>query len=97
MLIVPSLLPVALSLQDGEGKSRNVSLLPYVHIAVVRAEQLLPNMEAWYKQQAENDLTAFTDTSMTNIVTGASRTADIGMELVLGAHGPANLHVILIG
>jgi L-lactate dehydrogenase complex protein LldG len=87
----------SLVLQCGDGKPRTVSLLPYVHVAVVRAEQLLPNMEAWYKQQADSDLNAFRESSMTNIVSGASRTADIGMELVQGAHGPAELHCIVIG
>lgn len=87
----------SLVLSSGEGKPRTVSLLPYVHVAILRAEQLVPNLEAWAQMQAENELPAFKDVSMTNIITGASRTADIGMELVMGAHGSAQLHCILIG
>ena len=35
--------------------------------------------------------------SMLSFITGASRTGDIERILVLGAHGPKELHVILIG
>jgi len=76
-------------------KPRHVSLLPYVHVAIVRTNQLVPHLEAWMDEQRENPQ-AFRDMGNVNIITGASRTADIGMELVLGAHGPADLQVILI-
>ncbi len=32
-----------------------------------------------------------------NLITGPSRTADIEQTLQLGAHGPMNLHVLVIG
>ena len=81
---------------SGDGKARSVSLLSYVHIAVVKTSQILPNMEAWMKEQRTNGLETFRQSSNVTVITGASRTADIGMELVLGAHGPAELHIILI-
>ena len=77
------------------GRARTVSLLPYVHIAVVREAQILPHFEAWIAQQAA-DTAGFRRIGNHVIITGASRTADIAMELVLGAHGPAQLVVILL-
>jgi L-lactate dehydrogenase complex protein LldG len=32
-----------------------------------------------------------------NLITGPSRSADIGQTLILGAHGPRRLHVIVVG
>lgn len=78
-----------------EGRPRHVSLLPHVHIAVVRESQILPHVDAWLAQQAQ-DTAGFRAVGNHVIITGASRTADIGMELVLGAHGPAQLHIILL-
>ena len=77
------------------GRPRTASLLPYVHIAVLREAQLLPHFEAWIAQQAA-DTAGFRRIGNHVIITGASRTADIAMELVLGAHGPAQLVVVLL-
>jgi len=78
-----------------EGRPRSVSLLPYVHVAIVQKSQLLPHFEAWIEQQ-KADLDTYRASGNHVIITGASRTADIGMELVLGAHGPADLHIIIV-
>jgi L-lactate dehydrogenase complex protein LldG len=32
-----------------------------------------------------------------NFISGPSRTADIEQRLIMGAHGPKRLHVILVG
>jgi len=32
-----------------------------------------------------------------NMITGPSRSADIGQILILGAHGPRRLHVLIVG
>lgn len=77
------------------GKPRQPSLLPPVHIAVIQREQIIPHLEAWIDQQCQ-DLEGFRTIGNHIIITGASRTADIAMELVLGAHGPAQLHIIMI-
>lgn len=79
--------------KSGAKTPRNVSLLPYVHVAIIKQDQILPQMEAWMQQQDRDE---FRQTSHINIISGASRTADIGMELVLGAHGPADLHLMVV-
>ena len=78
-----------------QGRDRTVSLLPLVHIAVLKVEQIMPHFDAWLAQQAA-DSAAFRAIGNHVVITGASRTADIGMELVLGAHGPADLHLVVI-
>lgn len=77
------------------GRPRSVSLLPHQHIAVVRSEQILPHFDAWIEQQ-RSDPAAFRAVGNHIVISGASRTADIAMELVLGAHGPADLQIILL-
>jgi L-lactate dehydrogenase complex protein LldG len=76
-------------------KYRHTSLLPAVHIAVLHHQQILPHLDEWINRQAQ-DLESFRQIGNHIIITGASRTADIAMELVLGAHGPAKLHIIII-
>ncbi len=76
-----------------QGRPRTVSLLPYVHIAIIRETQILPHFDAWIAQQ---NLEAFRAVGNHIVITGPSRTADIAMELVLGAHGPAQLHLLVL-
>lgn len=82
----------SLVLASGVGKPRAVSLLPPVHIAVLRAGQIVADMETWFMEnralvQASSNIT---------VISGPSRTADIALELVMGAHGPRELHVLLL-
>lgn len=86
----------SLVLLSGAGKPRHVSLLPTLHIAVVAANQMMPDFETWMAQQENHQDAAFRQSSNIVVITGPSRTADIAMELILGMHGPKTLHIILI-
>jgi L-lactate dehydrogenase complex protein LldG len=63
-----------------------------VHIVLVKASQLVPDMKtmfAHFKKQGKMP-------SAISLVTGPSKTADIGGVTVTGAHGPKQLYVFLI-
>lgn len=78
----------------GETETHAVtSLLPETHVALVPASLLLWGMEeGWAKLRAERG----TPPRRVNFVSGPSRTGDIEQTLVLGAHGPYRVHLILL-
>ena len=78
---------------SGAGRGRIASLLPPTHIAVVRAEQMYPSLGLFL---AANPDVVEVGANMV-VITGPSRTGDIEGTLVLGVHGPGDLHVVLIG
>ncbi|MCY3977205.1 MAG: lactate utilization protein [Chloroflexi bacterium] len=82
--------------ESGRGRYRNSSLLPDVHIALLRAEQILPDLETWQQIQKDAGYPAFTEASNTTVITGPSKTADIAHQLVKGAHGPREVHVMIL-
>jgi len=71
-------------------RHRLVSLVPPVHVALLRRADLVPALG--------DALRAFEGAppSLLTFVTGPSRTADIELTLVVGVHGPRALFVILI-
>lgn len=79
-------------LDCGPGRARMASLIPLVHIALVRSSDIAPGLSHWV---AENPAAAI-DTSNLVVITGPSRTADIEQILNLGVHGPKHLHVIVL-
>ncbi len=79
-------------LSHGPGRGRLVSLLPPVHVALVRVETLRWTLAHWARDHPE----AVEDTANLVIVTGPSRTGDIELQLNLGVHGPKHVHVVLI-
>jgi L-lactate dehydrogenase complex protein LldG len=86
----------SLLVTSGSGKYRTASLLPPVHIAVLTADQILPDLESWVAQQRAEGLDHFRRASNVVLISGPSRTADIAMELILGMHGPGEVHIVLI-
>lgn len=86
----------SLALESGAGRYRATSLLPDLHIALLSPEQILPDLESWAEAQRAAGYRAFRDASNTIIISGPSKTADIGHELVKGAHGPRELHILLL-
>ncbi|WP_295008258.1 lactate utilization protein C [uncultured Dechloromonas sp.] len=71
-----------------------VSLLPETHIALVDTSRIVATMEdAFALLRAERGEIP----RAINFVSGPSRTGDIEQTIVLGAHGPCRVHLILIG
>jgi L-lactate dehydrogenase complex protein LldG len=81
---------------SGNGRPRAASLLPPVHIAVIIASQIVPDLESWWAVQKAAGLEKVRQHSNVVVITGPSRTADIAMQLVMGMHGPRELHLILL-
>ncbi len=78
-------------LSSGAGKSRAASLLPKIHIAVLHSEEIIQDLESWVALKPD-----LHKASNIFLVSGPSKTADIAMELVMGMHGPQEVHLILI-
>jgi L-lactate dehydrogenase complex protein LldG len=69
------------------------ALLPETHLCVASKSRLVPNMEeAFALLRSERG----EPPRATWFVSGPSRTADIEQTLVIGAHGPYRVHVILV-
>jgi L-lactate dehydrogenase complex protein LldG len=69
-------------------------LLPETHVAIVRADQIVSAMEdAFARIRSERGELP----RAVNLVSGPSRTGDIEQTIVLGAHGPRRLHIVLVG
>lgn len=72
---------------------KSTALLPETHLCVVERTRIVPTME---------DAFALMRTEVgeppraTFFVSGPSRTADIEQTIVIGAHGPYRVHVVLI-
>jgi L-lactate dehydrogenase complex protein LldG len=83
-----------LMLLSGENTHATTSLLPENHVAVVPASRIVRAMEdGWDLLRRERGSMP----RQVNFVSGPSRTADIEMTLVLGAHGPFRVHVVVVG
>ena len=82
----------SLALISGPGRGRIASLLPPVHIAVIRASQLYPSLPHF---MAANPGAAEIGSNLV-FITGPSRTGDIELTLTLGVHGPGEVHVVVV-
>jgi L-lactate dehydrogenase complex protein LldG len=74
---------------------RLVSALPLVHIGVFQAADIIESLSEaaapirnFYNENPLNASVSF--------ISGPSRTADIEMRLILGVHGPAETHAIVV-
>lgn len=72
------------------------NLLPEHHIVLVNSEDVVPDLEvAW--ERMHTDIAKTRRPRGINMIAGPSSTADIGGELVRGAHGPRHWHVVVLG
>jgi L-lactate dehydrogenase complex protein LldG len=82
-----------LMLLSGPRTAATTSLLPETHIAVVPESRIVIGMEEGFAllRAERGDLPR-----SVNFVSGPSRTGDIEQTIVLGAHGPYRVHLILV-
>jgi L-lactate dehydrogenase complex protein LldG len=84
-----------LALISGPENPSSLNFLPDNHIVVVSAKDVAGDYESVLGRVRE----AYGKGSMprtVNFITGPSRSADIEQTLLLGAHGPRRLHVVLV-
>ena len=84
-----------LILHAGSDNPTTLNFLPETHIVVVRASDIEGDYEAVWAKLRER----FGDSVMprvVNMISGPSRTGDIEQTILLGAHGPKQLHLIIV-
>lgn len=85
-----------LVLVSGPANPATLNYLPETHIAIIEAANIKGGMEEAFKLAAAASAPALMPRTLA-LVSGASRTADVGGKLVRGAHGPKRLAVVIIG
>ncbi len=86
-----------LVLRTRSNQPRAVSLVPSIHVAVIRMDQIIESLKElyfWLKWDPEEEETGLTN-CMT-FISGPSKTGDIELVMVDGAHGPRQLLVYVI-
>ena len=73
-----------------------LNYLPETHIAIIEAATITGSMEQAFAI-ARAASAPYTVPRTLALVSGASRTADVGGKLVRGAHGPKRLAVVIVG
>ncbi len=95
-------------LRTDASRSRGTFVVPPVHIAILKASQILPDMlDLWSRftfpdhplpgadHPHASPRRAAMPTSIV-LVSGPSKTADIEGILITGVHGPREVHVMLV-
>lgn len=89
-----------LMLVSGAATPTTLNFLPDTHIAVVHADQVVATYEdGWDRLRAATVGGAAAGSTLprtVNFITGPSRTGDIEQQIVLGAHGPRRLHIVVV-
>jgi L-lactate utilization protein LutC len=81
-----------LALYSGPDTPVTLTFLGETHFVAIRAEEIKGGLDDVWAHLRASGL----DPRTVNLVTGPSRSADIGQTLQLGAHGPVALHVFVV-
>ena len=85
-----------LVMASGPDNPTTLNFLPDTHIVVVDAKDIAGDYETvWARVREIFGIEALP--RAINLITGPSRSADIAQILILGAHGPRRLHVLIVG
>ncbi|MEQ8305296.1 MAG: LUD domain-containing protein [Hoeflea sp.] len=84
-----------LALFSGPDNPTTINFLPEHHIVVVKASDIKGDMESVWamvrKAKGKGEMPR-----ALNLVTGPSRSGDIEQTIILGAHGPRALHIVIV-
>jgi len=86
-----------LVLRTRAGQARSVSLVPSIHIAVIKKRQIIADMQELFAL-LQGDPSEYGEglTNCMTFISGPSKTADIEATLVHGAHGPKEMYLYVI-
>ncbi|MCP1198532.1 lactate utilization protein [Notoacmeibacter sp. MSK16QG-6] len=87
-----------LTLCSGPENPTTLNFLPDYHLIVLPVDRLHGSLEKSLRRLV--DEATVEDRALprvVNLVTGPSRSGDVEQQIVLGAHGPRALHIILLG
>ena len=82
-----------LMMLSGPQTPASTHLLPETHVAIVAASQVVAHYEDAFARVREE---RGAPPRAMNLVSGPSRTGDIEQTIVLGAHGPYRVHLVLV-
>jgi L-lactate dehydrogenase complex protein LldG len=85
-----------LVLVAGPDNPTTLNFLPDNHVVVLDAADLDGDLETALAKLRDKFQPGLLP-RVVNLVTGPSRSADIEQRLILGAHGPRRLHVVIVG
>jgi len=85
-----------LVMASGTDNPTTLNFLPDTHVVVLNAKDIAGDYETVWARVRERFGTGALPRNI-NLITGPSRSADIAQILILGAHGPRRLHVLVVG
>lgn len=88
----------SLMLISGAESPSTLNFLPESHLVVLRSSAVVGALEeAWARlRKHSRQGRKFAMPRTVNLITGPSRSGDIGLKLILGAHGPRRVHIVLV-
>ncbi|KGF68590.1 hypothetical protein LL06_15900 [Hoeflea sp. BAL378] len=84
-----------LALLSGPDNPTTINFLPEHHIVVLRESDIKGDMESVWAMLREQKGKGVMPRAL-NLVTGPSRSGDIEQTIILGAHGPRALHIVVV-
>ncbi|MGJ8572575.1 MAG: LutC/YkgG family protein [Hoeflea sp.] len=83
------------AMMSGQDNPTTINFLPEHHIIVIKAADIKGDMESVWSMVREKQGKGEMPRAL-NLITGPSRSGDIEQTILLGAHGPRALHVIVV-
>jgi L-lactate dehydrogenase complex protein LldG len=81
---------------SGKDNPTTINFLPEHHIVVVDAAEIAGDLEAVFAKIRKRFGKGKMPRTL-NLISGPSRSGDVEQKIILGAHGPRALHIIVVG